>query len=141
MKRFLSLTALILALALLSGCSMKMEAKPMIDDMLEALAGEDIQAALALLHPSLHDQENIEASVQRLAEYLGGRVATKKRTESFQINKGTGSNGKFRTETGVVVLTLDDESTATLEFVYLSDSEGEGFTGFHITFQRTSAPM
>ncbi len=136
MKRMISVVVLILFVISLSACSMKMESQPMIDSMLEALAEKDAPAALALLHPSLRKEENVEASLQQLIYYLSGRSVIQQKKESFNIDQGTGTGGKFRRETGVIILTLNDESTAKLEFTYLSNSEGEGFTGFHISFQQ-----
>lgn len=133
MKKFLGFTAVFLVLALsLCACSINLssEAEPAVREMLSALAAEDLDAAVELLHPASR-QETDRAGMEELAEFLNGRAVTAYSPEEFNIVNRVGTSDK--TETGTAKVTLDDNTTIYVKYVYETTTDGKGFTTFRIS--------
>lgn len=108
----------------------KAESTPKVEEMLLALAENDMSAAESLLHPQIADDSG--DMLERLAEYIDGRKAESVEVTSVGINTSTGTGGKSRQEEISYEVKLDDGDSVSLNVVYLSDNQGEGFTVFQI---------
>ncbi len=108
----------------------KAESTPKVEEMLSALAENDMSAAEALLHPQIADDS--DDMLERLADYIDGRKAESVEVTSVSINTSTGTGGKSRQEEISCEVKLDDGDSVALNVVYLSDNQGEGFTVFQI---------
>ena len=108
----------------------KAESTPKVEEMLSALAENDMSAAESLLHPQIADDSG--DMLERLAEYIDGRKAESVEVTSVGINTSTGTGGKSRQEEISCEVKLDDGDSVALNVVYLSDNQGEGFTVFQI---------
>jgi hypothetical protein len=67
-----------------------------------------------------------------LADYIDGRKAESVEVTSININTSTGTGGKVREEQVSYEVTLTDGEVISLNVVYLSDNQGEGFSVFQI---------
>jgi hypothetical protein len=101
-----------------------------VEEMLSALAENDMSAAEALLHPQIADDSG--DMLERLADYIDGRKAESVEVTSVSINTFTGTGGKSRQEEISYEVKLDDGDSVFLNVVYLSDNQGEGFSVFQI---------
>ena len=141
MKKLLCLTLVLITLVCcLSSCALldkllgalegQLECTPKIEEMMLALAEGRKDAAMALIHPS--SSEEADAGITQLIEYIdGSKVATMK-AEGININ--TNLNKKEgRTEEVVYKITLENGTVMTLEAVYISNSQGDGFVGFKLS--------
>ena len=108
----------------------KAESTPKVEEMLSALAENDMSAAEALLHPQIADDS--DDMLERLADYIDGCKAESVEVTSVSINTSTGTGGKSRQEEISCEVKLDDGASVSLNVVYLSDSQGEGFSVFQI---------
>ena len=108
----------------------KAESTPKVEEMLSALAENDISAAESLLHPQIADDSG--DMLERLADYIDGRKAESVEVTSIGINTFTGTGGKSRQEEISYEVKLDDGDSVSLNVVYLSDNQGESFTVFQI---------
>ena len=108
----------------------KAESTPKVEEMLSALAENDMSAAEALLHPQIADDS--DDMLERLADYIDGRKAESVEVTSVGINTFTDTGGKSRQEEISCEVKLDDGASVSLNVVYLSDSQGEGFSVFQI---------
>jgi hypothetical protein len=70
--------------------------------------------------------------LERLADYIDGRKAESVEVTSIGINTFTGTGGKSRQEEISYEVKLDDGDSVSLNVVYLSDNQGEGFSVFQI---------
>lgn len=132
MKKLLSVTALLLALAL-SACDMDLDmtpqAEPYIKEMLTALTAEDAEAAKALLHPDRPDDAT-DAALAAMADLLDGREVSSCTQVGLNVHTSTGTRGTSRTESGTVHILFTDGTDLRLSYSYVSDSAGEGFATF-----------
>lgn len=108
----------------------KAESTPKVEEMLSALAENDMSAAESLLHPQIADDSG--DMLERLADYIDGRKAESVEVTSIGINTFTGTGGKSRQEEISYEVKLDDGDSVSLNVVYLSDNQGEGFSVFQI---------
>lgn len=129
------ITVLLLACVLvfgLTGCSS--QAKPYVEDMMDALADNDVEDAIALMHPdAIEEFDDLEEDVEALCALVDGRDVEEYKQKS--INKSSKANvggESYKEETGVVELTMDDGSVFTAEYTYWSSSNGSGLMGFYL---------
>ena len=108
----------------------KAESTPKVEEMLLALAENDMSAAESLLHPQIAGDSG--DMLERLADYIDGRKAESVEVTSVGINTSTGTGGKSRQEEISCEVKLDDGDSVALNVVYLSDNQGEGFSVFQI---------
>jgi hypothetical protein len=104
------------------------EASPKVNEMINALAEDNVSDAVALMHP---DAENVDAAIAQMSNYLSGRKAQSISIDGININTSTGTGGEKREEQLTCKVTLTDGVVVYLNAVYLKDKSGEGF----ITFQ------
>lgn len=135
MKKLLTVTALLLVFALaLSACGspaelLKPQAEPQIRDMLTALTAGDADSAAALLHPDRADGAT-DAAIAQMIALLDGREAISCTMVGLNVNTSTGTGGTSRTESGTVHILFDDDTDLQLEYSYVRDKGGEGFSTF-----------
>lgn len=137
MKRILSVVFLFaLCGVLLCGCTLKPEltaqAEPFVREMLDALMVEDYDTAEALLHPDMLQGSNEEA-LEALAGLLEGEEILICTQTSLNVSQSSGTGGSSRTETGSVAIGMTDGTDLRLDYIYLSDSKGEGFVRFRLS--------
>lgn len=136
MKKIISLAAVVLACAVLlcacsGGLDLTAEAEPLIQEMLTALSAGDLDAAEALLHPTMTDARG---GLEEIADYLDGRSATRCVQNSLNFSSNFSTRGSVKTESGTLQVTLEDGSVLQLTYTYESNSDGSGFTSFSVRF-------
>lgn len=103
---------------------------PKVEEMMEALAGGNVDSALALMHPTV--AEGAEDAVAEMCEYLAGRKAAQLNQKSVNVNTSTGTSGKSRQETATFQVELEDGTEIYISAAYRTDAAGEGFASFQI---------
>lgn len=136
MKKLISLTAVILILGLLCGCSELAEAEADVLLMMDAFSANDPEAAALLIHPS-QNADQFLAAFPNISALVGGRKAEDLFLTSVNVSTSL-SGGSQRTETASCRITLEGGSELLLEYTYLEDSQGSGFTAFDLTFLQGS---
>ena len=115
---------LVLACLLMTGCNFnssftndglggkQMEAKPQVGLMLNALAGKDMDAALALMHPSVleteQEREEVKAMLQQMMDFIDGRQLQTLAQISLSVNSSTGTAGSMKRESASFRFMLED---------------------------------
>ena len=142
MKKTICFVCVILTmLGLLSACNFntnmtdstgksKMEALPQVEEMLQALAEEDGEKALGLMHP---DAPNRSAqAIEQLCNYLAGRKVKNLEQKNLHKTKSSGTYGTKQQETATILVTMEDEEQFYLSVSYLTDAEKKGFVSFQL---------
>ena len=106
------------------------DATPKVEEMITALAENNLSDAKDLMHPQV--AEDSDEDIARLSEYIDGRDAESIEVTGISINTTTGTGGKVREEQVSYEVTLTDGEVVSLNVVYLSNNEGEGFSVFQI---------
>ena len=106
------------------------EATPKVEEMMAALADNNISDAKALLHPLV--AETSDNAIAQMSAYLAGRKASAIELTSININSSTGTAGKTRQEQVGYRVTLNDDAVIYINAVYLSNNQGTGFASFQI---------
>ena len=141
MKKIIVMTVvLLLTLSCLTGCNFtqnmsgaiagEAEATPKAEEMMAALASENMADAKALLHPQV--AETSENALAQMSAYLSGRTASAMERRSITVNTSTGTSGNSRQERVAYHVTLSDGAEIFLNVVYLSNSQGTGFVSFQV---------
>ena len=131
-KKTIILILLLLAACLaLTACSMSSEAEEEIRASLDALSAGEQETFVTYLHPTLAKEDNTEGLRGMIAS-LGGRSVNEISLTSLHINNGVDASGRYRQESGVCLLLLEDGVQMQLRYIWLSNSEGEGFSSFYI---------
>ena len=108
----------------------KMEALPQVEEMLQALAEEDGEKALGLMHP---DAPNRSAqAIAQLSAYLSGRDVKSLEVQKLQKKNTSGTGGTKQQETATILVTMEDEEQFYLSVSYLTDAEKKGFVSFQL---------
>lgn len=139
MKKIICFTLALLALlGCLTACNFtqnmsgalagEAEATPKVEEMMAALADDNISDAKALLHPQV--AETSDNAIAQMNAYLAGRKASAIELISITVNISTGTAGKARQERVAYQVTLTDGSVFFLNVVYLSNNQGTGFASF-----------
>ncbi|MBQ7345764.1 MAG: hypothetical protein IJW45_06855 [Oscillospiraceae bacterium] len=135
-KCFKILLCLLLITSVLAGCAaadFTPVAEPFVEEMMDALASEDLEAAMALMHPVAEEQlGDMTSSFQAMAEYVDGRLVTGMERESVYIHNSIGTN-TAKTEDGSFRVTMDDGSVLVVEYCYLENGDGSGFSKFQLS--------
>ena len=136
MKRRLQLTiCLILVTVLLCGCMFDLspEAAPVAKEMMKALAAGNEETAMSLMHPNAQEQiRDMNQRIQTLIGFVDGRSVTEWKQTSVNVKNQVGTNsGKY--EEGSFRATLDDGTVLRIEYEYLNNKAGEGFTSFYLS--------
>ena len=108
----------------------QVEATPMAEEMLTALAENRIPDAQALLHPQI--KEPSETAFNQMSEYLDGRTIHAMELKDYSIQSSAGTSGKSRLERLVYWIELSDGTEIHVYTTYLSDLNGTGFTAFQL---------
>lgn len=141
MKKSVSLIlVLVLMLGCFASCDLaenfadavegKAEATPKVEEMMVAIAEDNMSDAKALLHPQIADDS--DDALNRLVEFIDGRKTESIEVTSISINTSAGTGGKSRQEQVSYDVELDDGEVITVSVVYLSDNQGDGFTSFQV---------
>jgi hypothetical protein len=105
------------------------EASPKVEEMVNALANNNISDAEALMHP---DAENVDVAIVQMSNYLSGREAQSVDIEEINVKTSTGTAGEKREEQLTCKVTLEDGDIVYLNVIYLKDKDGEGFIKFQL---------
>ena len=108
----------------------KAEATPKVEEMMAALADDNISDAKALLHPQV--AETSDNAIAQMSAYLAGRKVSAIELRSININSSTGTAGNTRQERVGYQVTLTDGAVIFLNAVYLSNNQGTGFVSFQV---------
>lgn len=141
MKRVLCIMIAVAVICLMAGCNFttnfsdsmgvtSAESIPEVEAMLQALAEEDMDAALERMHPNV--AVNCRDAVDQMCDYLNGRSVSQLTQQSVRVNTSTGSAGKIRQEVVQLHAVLDDGTVIYISAAYRTDSDGEGFVSFQL---------
>lgn len=136
MKQFFQVTMCILLVGTLlcaCGANFKAEAGPVAREMMNALEQGDAEAAAKLMHPDAAEQiDDLDKSIASMIEFLDGRNTAELKQTSVNIKNMVGTNaGKY--ENGTFRAVLDDETVLKIEYTYLKNAAGSGFTSFYLS--------
>ncbi len=121
---------LITAILLLTACSALSKAEEQVEEMLAAIAADDLDEAYSLMHQDLSmNQEEFSAAFAGLVSLVDGRTLESYRIQSVSVNQ----SGSTRTEEAIYVITLEDGAKYEVSYTFCSDQYGTGFTEFSIT--------
>ena len=125
------LFTLILAISLLlTGCSYLAEAEPQVEAMLDAIANEDVDAAIELMHPnSRYDKDVFSEQFTAWCDVIQGRKCLEYSFTGISVQ----TNSSRRTETASCKLTLEDGTKIILEYTYVEYPTVAGFSSFFVT--------
>lgn len=141
MKRMFAVVAMLLALCLLTGCSFttnysdnmgktETESREKVEDMLQALADGDTDAALALMHPEAVDKAG--SFMDQMRDFLAGRNVAQMEQVGVRVNTSTGTAGKSRQEVTNFQVRLEDGTEIYVAATYFFNNAGEGFVSFQL---------
>lgn len=141
MKRWICTFTAVALLCLLSACSFttnfsdstgnsKMQTAAKVEEMMTALAGDDMDTALSLMHPEVAG--NSEAAIAQMRDYLAGRKMSELNQMGVSVNTSTGTSGQTRREEATFQVIFEDETEVYLSAAYYSDNSGEGFASFQL---------
>lgn len=106
------------------------EATPKVEEMLAALAADHTSDAKALLHPQV--AETTDDAIAQMSAYIAGRKANAVEVININIHTSTGTGGNTRQEQVGYRVTLTDGTDIFINAIYLSDTQGTGFTAFQV---------
>ena len=106
------------------------ESTSKVEKMMSALADDDLDTALSLMHPSV--AETTADAVAQMRDYLAGRKVTELNQRSVNISTSAGTAGKSSREAATFQVVLEDGTKIYLSTAYYSDDLGEGFASFQI---------
>ena len=113
----------------------QMEATPQVEQMLNALASKDMDAALALMHPSVinnaQKKENVTAMLQQMMNFVDGRAFQDLSQRSLNVKNSVGTAGSVKQENATFQVTF---GTAEVCYLTVTSVTQDGKTGF-ISFQ------
>ena len=98
--------------------------------MMEALAENRMTDAIALMHPSV--SENEAAQLSQMSDYLDGRKASSMSIMNKNTTTSIGSAGQLTQEQVSYKVTLTDGAVIYLATIYLNNDAGEGFVSFQM---------
>ncbi len=101
-----------------------------VEQMLQSLTAEDLDTALALMHPGA--KETAEKALKQLADYMAGRSVRQLEIQGVTVNTSSGSSGKIEQEKASFQAVLDDGTVFYIAAFYRTDRDGEGFVSFQI---------
>ena len=141
MKRFSTLTAVLLVACLLTACNFttnftdsvgvtEAESTEKVEQMLQALVDGNADAALALMHPGV--AERAEAPIVQMNNFLSGRAVAEMTQTGVRVNTSTGTSGKTRQEATNFQVILDDGTEIYIAATYYENSDGAGFISFQL---------
>ena len=141
MKRWISLTLVVLLLlTCFAGCNITQnisgnlaenaESTEKVEAMLAALAEERAADAKLLMHPQVAAQS--DAAIAQMSGYLAGRSKTSMNLTSLRVNSSVGTASKIRQEQVSYRVKLSDGTEISVNAVYLSNQDGEGFSAFQL---------
>ena len=142
MKKLLCLTlVIVMTVCALSSCALmekivmrileNAESPDKVDEMMAALADDQIDDAKVLMHPDV-TEDVLGDSLEAMATYLDGRIMLSKQVTSLSVKKNHKNSQKVREESISYNITLSDETVITVETIYISDENGAGFTTFRL---------
>ncbi len=141
MKKLFCITSVILMmLVCLTACNFntniggvltgKAENEAKVDEMLVALAENDISTAKALLHPER--SETSDAALEQISDFLDSRKVSSKTLMNVNVTTSTGTAGKSVQEQASYRVILNDGTVIYLNAVYLTTDAGSGFVSFQL---------
>ena len=132
MKKLIRMVAVLLIIVSLAGCS-KLEPDPEVytKEALTAMAAEDFEAAAELMHPS-KSRTDAQTRMKGLSQYVKGRQITK--LEKVLLESGGFVQLKEGEDRGQFHVELDDGTTFEVNYTFMENEEGVGFTKLYFTF-------
>ncbi len=106
------------------------EATPYVEKMLAALAADNTADAKALLHSQV--AEASDDAIAQMSAYIAGRKASTVEVININIHTSTGTGGNTRQEQVGYRVTLTDGAVIFVNAIYLSGTQGTGFTAFQV---------
>jgi hypothetical protein len=131
-KRIMRITAVLLVVVLLAGCnSLEPDPEVYTKEALTAMAAEDFEAAAELMHPS-KSRMDAQTRMKGLSQYVKGRQITK--MEKVLLESGGFVQLKEGEDRGQFHVELDDGTTFEVNYTFMENEEGVGFTNLYFTF-------
>ena len=114
----------------------QMEAKPQLEQMLNALAAKDMDAALALMHPSVVDnaqkKENVKAMLQQMMNFVDGRTFQALSQQSLNVKNSVGTAGSVKQETATFRVTFGTAEVCYLTVTSVTQAGKTGFVSYQL---------
>lgn len=141
MKKVFRVFIVLILCCLLTGCNfytnfndatgnVQMDSFPQTEKMLEALAAEDMDAAMELVHPDR--KTDAEVMLAQVANYLDGRKAEKLEQTSMSVKNTASTSGNTQQENGTLQVTMEDGESFYLSVCYVIQDDAEGFYTFQL---------
>lgn len=141
MKKIVCFSLVLLVLVgCLTGCNLtqtlldnfedKSDGVAKAEELISALSENRIDDAKAFIHPNTAHKS--DDAIAQICEYLEGRKAESVELISFEVNTSVGTSGKTRQEQLSFQVKLDDGDSFFVNALYLSDTEGTGFSSFQL---------
>ncbi|MBE6960584.1 MAG: nuclear transport factor 2 family protein [Ruminococcaceae bacterium] len=113
----------------------QMEATPQVGQMLNALAAKDVEAALALMHPSVvnnaQKKENVKAMLQQMMNFVDGRDFQALSQRSLNVKSSIGSQGNVKQEVAMFQVNIGEE-VCYLSVTSVTQDGKTGFTSYQL---------
>ena len=113
----------------------QMEATPQVGQMLNALAAKDMEAALALMHPSVvnnaQKKENVKAMLQQMMNFVDGRDFQALSQRSINVKSSVGSKGNMKQEVAMFQVNIGEE-VCYLSVTSVTQDGKTGFTSYQL---------
>lgn len=129
------LLILLLAVLLLTGCSLQSQREDAVLQMMDAIARSDREAAAALVHPS-EEVDVFLAEFPAICRMMDGRRVDSYRVTQMKWSTTQTESGTQERESGTFTIRLEDDEKFTLAYAYVQDEQGSGFTVFHMSFKK-----
>ena len=140
--------ALALVCLLMAGCNfntnysnsgpggVQMGATPQVGQMLEALAAKNMDAAIALMHPSVVDtaqkRETIQARLQQMMDFIDGRAFRALSQTSLNVKNSTGTAGTVKQESASFQVTFGENTVCYLSVTSVTRDGKTGFVAYQL---------
>ena len=113
-----------------------MGATPQVGQMLEALAAKNMDAAIALMHPSVVDtaqkRETIQARLQQMMDFIDGRAFRALSQTSLNVKNSTGTAGTVKQESASFQVTFGENTVCYLSVTSVTRDGKTGFVAYQL---------
>ena len=124
------LTSCNLTKSMLDSYGDKSEGVAKAEELISALSEGRSDDAKTFMHTDV--SEKSDDAIDQLCKYLDGRKAESVELISFKVNTSVGTSGTTRQEQLSFHVKLDDGDSFFVSALYLSDTDGTGFTSFQV---------
>lgn len=108
----------------------QMEAFPQVEKMISALAEQDMDGALELVHPDR--KADAQEVLKQVADFLAGRKVTEMEQTNLSVKNTSSNQGNTRQENGTLSVVLEDGERLYLSVCYVTQENVEGFYTFQL---------